>query len=339
MEFKKIILSRTDGIGDVLLTLPLAGIIKSMFPDCAIIFLGRKYTREIVTLSKSIDRFIAFEELETLDTKAKVAFMKELNADAIIHVFPKKEIASLAKKAGIPLRIGTSHRSFHWLTCNKKISFTRRNSDLHEAQLNTKLLAGIGIDKNFELSELLTYYGLETTPSLSDSFKAILLNEKFNLIFHPKSKGSAREWGLNNYNQLLKILPEEKFRVFITGTEEEGKIIRKEMQFSNNIIDLTGKMNLSELTGFIAHSDGLLACSTGPLHIAAAFNKFALGIYAPMHPIHPGRWAPLGKNAGYIVKSGDCSKCRKSKMCECIVNIAPSEVLKKLIYFYNQKFL
>jgi heptosyltransferase III len=96
-------------------------------------------------------------------------------------------------------------------------------------------------------------------------------------------------------------------------------------------------MNLSELVGFIAYSDGMLACSTGPLHIAAAFNKFTLGIFAPMHPIHPGRWAHLGKNAEFIVKSGDCNKCRKSKICECIVNIAPSDVLKRLIHFYNCK--
>lgn len=339
MPLNRIIISRTDGIGDVMLTLPLAGIIKSVFPACFVIFLGKNYTRDIAGLSKNIDRFIALEDIEMHNPKAKVTFFKELNADAIIHVFPRKEIATLAKKAGIPLRIGTSHRLFHWTTCNKKIYFTRKRSDLHEAQLNTKLLAGIGIDRHFELSELTDNYGLNSIHTISESFKALLAKEKFNLIIHPKSKGSAREWGLPNYIQLLNLLPTEKFRVFITGSEDEGKIIRNEIAFSENIIDITGKMNLSELAGFIARSDGLLACSTGPLHIAAAFGKFTLGIYAPMHPIHPGRWSPLGKNAEYLVKSEDCNKCRKSKICECIVNITPSEVFEKLNKFYNQKFV
>jgi len=50
-----------------------------------------------------------------------------------------------------------------------------------------------------------------------------------------------------------------------------------------------------EFVSFIAHADGMIAASTGPLHIAAAMNKIALGIYAPMRPIFPTRWAPLGK--------------------------------------------
>lgn len=61
-------------------------------------------------------------------------------------------------------------------------------------------------------------------------------------------------------------------------------------------------MNLKQFISFIAAADGLIAASTGPLHIAAALGKVALGIYPPIKPMHPpGRWAPLGKNASYLV--------------------------------------
>ncbi|RYG01290.1 MAG: glycosyl transferase family 9, partial [Chitinophagaceae bacterium] len=41
---ENIIISRTDSIGDVVLTLPMAKIIKQQFPDCRIAFLGKEYT-------------------------------------------------------------------------------------------------------------------------------------------------------------------------------------------------------------------------------------------------------------------------------------------------------
>jgi ADP-heptose:LPS heptosyltransferase len=42
------VISRTDSIGDVILTLPMAQVLKLNFPDSTISFLGRSYTREII---------------------------------------------------------------------------------------------------------------------------------------------------------------------------------------------------------------------------------------------------------------------------------------------------
>ena len=61
---KKIVISRTDNIGDVILTLPLAGILKEKYPDCKIIFLGNSYTEAIVRVSVHVDEFINWEELK-----------------------------------------------------------------------------------------------------------------------------------------------------------------------------------------------------------------------------------------------------------------------------------
>lgn len=85
------------------------------------------------------------------------------------------------------------------------------------------------------------------------------------------------------------------------------------------------------MISFIAQIDGVLAASTGPLHIAAALGKHAIGLYAPMRPIHPGRWAPLGKKATFLVKEKYCSKCRNSNRCECIESITAEEVKEQFL--------
>jgi len=324
----RIILTRTDSIGDVVLTLPLAGVLKESFPDCTVIFLGKNYTRPVIGACRFVDQFIDLDEMSKQDRL--VSCLAELKADVIIHVFPRKDICKAAKDAGIPQRIATSHRTFTWFTCNRLLHFTRKNSGLHEAQLNLKLLQPLGITRKFELDEIQKYYGLmKGTPERPEKE----LSEKFRLILHPGSKGSAREWGLENFGKLISMLPSGRFEILITGTREEGLSMQDFLNsYRDRVTDLTGQLSLSQLIDLIAHSDGLVAASTGPLHLAAAFGIRAIGLYAPMRPIFPQRWAPLGENASYLVIDRKCSDCRRSGDCHCIRSITPEMVVEKLMY-------
>jgi ADP-heptose:LPS heptosyltransferase len=316
----KIILSRTDNLGDVLLTLPLAGFLKEQNPENQIYFIGKKYTQALIENCRYIDGFL--DRAEVLEKN----ILSSLQADAIIFVFPDKEIAQAAKKADIKLRIGTSHRWWHWWYCNKRIDFSRKNSSLHEAQLNFKLLQGLDIDFEPTLGLIQDWYGLQAS-ELPQEHLHLIHQEKLSVILHPKSKGSAREWHLDSYFALAKTNPHINF--FVTGTKEEGEQIRlqKSELFSlENVSDLCGKFSLSELIAFVAACDGLVACSTGPLHIAAALGVQVLGIYPPIRPMHPGRWQPIGKQAQVLVLSKDCQNCRNGGACACINAISVAEV-------------
>jgi ADP-heptose:LPS heptosyltransferase len=355
---KRIIISRTDNLGDVILTLPMAGILKQEIPGCYILFLGKKYTRPILDACTYVDEFLDWDEIKEMwDVGCEMRDNEKFQADVILHVFPVKDIQKLAKTSRIPMRIGTSHRWYSWLYCNKLVHYSRKKSDLHEAQLNLKLLEPLGITKEFTLSEIASFYGLtkltssrvdELTSSstyqltsapahqlISSSARQLVSSQPigvFNLILHPKSKGSAREWGLDNFSRLIGLLPEDKFRIFITGTREEGALMKDFLYLHRNrVTDMTGKLSLAELLSFINSCDGLVAASTGPLHIAAALGKRAIGLYAPMRPIFPERWAPLGKNSTFLVLDKKCNACRKSGDCVCIRAIRPEEVAEKLM--------
>jgi ADP-heptose:LPS heptosyltransferase len=323
---KRIIISRTDSIGDVVLTLPVTGFLKETFPDCEIIFLGRAYTRPVIEACRFVDRFIDLAEISGSGPQEILAQnLAGLNADVIIHVFPVKEICKASKKAGIPIRIATSHRLFTWFSCNRLIHYSRKNSPLHEAQLNLKLLEPLGIKRQFSLEEIPRYYGLQGVEQAKQT------DRKFRLILHPKSKGSAREWGLENFGRLIDLLPASRFHIMITGTKEEGELMKDFLKrYRGRVTDLTGKMTLPQLFDLIAQSDALVAASTGPLHIAAALGKRATGLYAPMRPIFPQRWAPLGQNATYLVLEKNCDDCRHTGDCLCIRSITPEMVVEKL---------
>ncbi|MBI4647689.1 MAG: glycosyltransferase family 9 protein [Bacteroidia bacterium] len=334
MTWKKIIISRVDNLGDVVLTFPLIAILKKHYAGITISFLGKSYTKDLIKTNLYIDEFLDWDIIRKLPVKEQIKIFQLTEADIIIHVFPHKKIAKIASKARIPIRIGTSHRIYNNIYCNKRVHFTRRRSDLHEIQLNIKLLEPLGIAQLFNLDEIPQYYGISKIEPLPENLSGLLSSSKFNLLLHPKSKGSAREWGLENFSQLIAMLPQEKYKIFITGTIEEADLMKEFLyKFQERITDLTGKLSLSELISFINSADGIVAASTGPLHIAAALGKYALGLYAPMHPIHPGRWAPVGINSTFLVLDKECNDCRKSHDCHCIRSITPEQVFKKLKSF------
>ena len=320
------IISRTDAIGDVVLTLPVAGVLRSLYPDARILFLGRSYTEDIIKACGHIDGFLNWDEWRDLPAGEAARAMAATGADCIIHVFQDAAIARIARKARIAERIGTTNRIHHWRYCNILVRLSRRNSIYHEAQLNLRLLVPLGGRSEYSLEEISGYYGLTRLVGLSPEMEGMLDPERFNLILQPKSRGSAREWGLENFRRLVGLLPRERFKVFVSGTAAEGKQLAPLLSEYPFVTDLTGRLTLGQLITFISKADGLIAASTGPLHLAAALGIHALGIYPPIRPMHPGRWAPVGRRAKVFVKAGECSACRDGGDCSCIRGIPPEEV-------------
>lgn len=332
MSVKRIIISRTDSIGDVMLTLPMCVWLKKNIKNVELIFLGRGYTQPVVDCFSVIDEFVDWKEIENLPTSQRTEALKELHADAIIHVFPNKDIASLAKKARIPMRIGTSHRSFHLLTCSHRLNFTRKNSNYHEAQLNFELLRPFGLTELPSLekvSEMTTEFKVEHITLPSDIEQFLKENDK-TAILHPKSQGSALEWPMKSYIELANKLVDKGYTVFFTGTESEGEQFKAQIPKNDKIIDVTGKMTLEQLIYFISQVKNLVACSTGPLHIAGFTGIRAVGLFSPRRPIHPGRWKALGPKVSILVNDPNCPTCKKKKDCLCIQDISVERVLSEI---------
>jgi len=329
---KRLVVSRTDNLGDVILTLPLLGYLKSIIPDLKIFFVGKKYTQPIINQCIFVDQFLDRDEV-----MKDPQILAAVRADTIIFIYPDYAIAKMAKQLKIKNRVSTAHRWYNWLYCNHLVDFSRIKSNLHESQLNFKLLKPFKLNGDIDTSELIPYYGLKP---VSFEHPDLLSNHRFNLILHPKSKGSAREWPLDSYFKLVQSLPAESYKIFITGLRQEGDLIRNErpdLLTHPNVTDLTGKFNLTQLSTFISQADGLLACSTGVLHLAAASGIYALGLYSPMKPIHPGRWMPIGHKAKYLVLKKECSDCRNSKNCACIQAITVDEVKDQFDLFLKKK--
>jgi ADP-heptose:LPS heptosyltransferase len=304
----------------------MAGVLKKKFPDTRIVFLGRNYTQDVVNTSGFVDEFISYDELQKLSETEQVQKIRSLQLTHCIHVFPRKDVAKLMKKAKVEVRIGTTNRAWHWLSCNKLVKLSRKNSDLHESQLNLKLLKPFGIDEEISLIEMPVYYGFKAKGEIPADIKNLLSSTKKNIILHPKSQGSGREWGLENFGRLVELLPADAYNVFVSGTAKEKILVQPLLDKYPSLIDLCGKVTLSQFIAFIGAADALVAASTGPLHISAALGNYAIGLFPSVRPMHPGRWKPVGIHTYVVMMKEDCMVCAGKPNCVCDSNKEAEEV-------------
>ena len=331
------LVSRPDALGDVVLTLPVAGRLRQLYPGCRVVLVGRAYTAAVGAACPWVDEFLNLDELLTQPPATQLATLKAYGAAAIIHVFPHQPLAWLARRAGIPIRIGTRNRWWHWLTCNRLVALSRRHSPLHEAQLNLQLLAPLGQTASMPLPAVAELVRLAPAVPLAPQWQQLLSARQpgqLNVVLHPRSRGSAREWGLGHFGELARALHAAGHRVFVSGTAAEGEELADWLrQHADYLVaDLTGQLALPEFLAFLAAADGIVAGSTGPLHLAAALGRHALGLYPPIRPMHPGRWGPLGPHAEYLVfNQPDCQDCRASPAaCTCIKAIEVAAVAARV---------
>jgi ADP-heptose:LPS heptosyltransferase len=317
-----VLICRTDNIGDVVLTLPLAGYLKKLNPKLRIGFLCRGYAAGIVRYCQAVDYVL---ESEPLGDGADM--LKRLDPDTILFAKPDRRLAAAAKKAGIRNRVGTSHRWFHWLYCNRLAHFSRVKSDLHEAQLNFKLLAPLGEEFVPPLAEIPPLYRLVAPPYAS---QPSLATNRFNLVIHPKSNGNGREWPIQHYTALAEALRKSEVQLWVTGSATEGQWIAQhapDLLAMPHVGNVCGRLTLAELACFINAADGLIASGTGPLHLSAALGKPTLGLFPPIRPIDPARWGALGAQAEVLCQPLPCGACDDATSCQCMLAITPQSVV------------
>ena len=111
-----IAISRTDSIGDVIVTLPLCGFIKKYSPNTRITFIGRSYTQAIVEACPFVDEFLNF------DKRAETS----LKVEACVFAFPDAEVMQWVKAQGVKKRIATGSRIASWKFANDRVFFSRK---------------------------------------------------------------------------------------------------------------------------------------------------------------------------------------------------------------------
>jgi heptosyltransferase III len=330
-NFEKVLIIRTDRIGDVVLTLPMVTVLRERIPGIRVSMLLRSYTSALAEGFGGLDRAFSYDTPE--GQKRFSTMLAELRAqrfDLVVVSHPTFRIALLTALAGIPVRVGSGYRWYSFLF-NKRVFEHRKTAEKHEAEYNISLLQAIGI----HVSEI-PHIDLALPASATDEALAELTrldighDEKF-VVLHPGSGGSARDWSAQNFGDLAKGLAADGYRVVVTGVQAEKELVGQVItRAEGRAIASVGRMSLKVLAAFVKRARLFVSNSTGPLHIASAVGTPVIAFFPPIRECSPRRWGPLAEaKVVFTADSASCPRC-KGGPCQgndCMDQIQVKEVL------------
>lgn len=332
MSRQKILLARTDRLGDVILSTPVATALKKNFPNAHVTFLARRYTAEILRCHPHVDEIIELDGAEIAgDSNRLIAVLRQKTFDAAIMLYPQPQLAWAIRRSGIPLRLGTGYRWYSFLF-NRRVFEHRKNAAHHEAEYNLRLLQPLGI-ANSPVEFHFTLSPAERE-RIDAKLNALGANGR-PVILHPGSGGSARDWPPENFARLADLLSQQfGAQVMLTGAPHEVELINGILQqTTTKPISLAGRLSITELAVLCQRAAVFVSNSTGPLHLAVMVGAAVAAFYPPIRACRPERWGPYGRRTDVLMsQQEECTHCRaaNTRVCDCMRAIAVETALQKI---------
>ncbi len=298
-----ILLVRPDGIGDEILSLPVATALRRAMPGARLSFLSSAYAAPVLAHHPDLDEVLTVTGQETF---GELVRLFRNNVDATLFLKPFRRLVTAAWLARVPLRVGTGYRWYSFLL-NRRVYEHRSDFSRHESAYNLGLLRGLGLSPGE-----VTPPCLEVTAEEQEWARAFLGgSSRLRVVVHPGGF-SSRLWKPVHFRDLVFRLAGQGREVILTGTAAERDKFRADTGISQwpiGVRDLMGMVTVRQLMAVIAESQAVVSLSTGPMHVAAALGVPTVSLCDPRRQQSPTRWEPLG--TGVVLKPDvpTCEKC------------------------------
>jgi ADP-heptose:LPS heptosyltransferase len=299
-----VLIVRPDGIGDVLLSLPVATQLRQLVPGVTVGFLTSPTVAPLLDCHPDVDYVRTIRFTDPFNEFRRV-FSQDV--EAVIFLKPFRRLMWAAWVAGVPIRVATGYRWYSPLA-NRPIYEHRSEFSKHESEYNVDMLKGLGLRPQPVTPPVLCL--TETERAAGASRWSGLPSPR--VVVHPGGF-SARRWRLEHYRDLLSTLADRGYGVVLTGSDLEriefGKCLPSSTALPPGVVDLMGKLSLRELMSVIANAHVVVSGATGPAHLAAALGIPTVALFDPRRNNLPVRWKPLGTGVLLRPDVPTCEKC------------------------------
>jgi len=332
---RRILIIRTDRVGDVVMITPVIREIRRTFPNAFIATLTNPNTADILFNNPNLNLTITDDLKKESFWKVVKEIRKQNFTDGLL-VMPTERAAYQMFFAGIKNRIGVGKKLYEVITFMKSVSRNKYIPLRHEADYCMDLARSIGVNTNDLNPEI--FISKEEM-----NIGKIILNDagvndnSSKIIIHTGSGKSSSNWSEDKYFKLIKniILIKKDVQIILTAKEMSNEFREKIKSLkSENIFILDNKIKrLRDLIYIISNSNLLIAASTGPLHLASALKIKTTGLFCHRRMSCVKHWGALGENAVNIEVSKEyCdNKCSADKeVCNFENGISIEEVIDSI---------
>ncbi|MFH1594358.1 MAG: lipopolysaccharide heptosyltransferase II [Candidatus Omnitrophota bacterium] len=330
----RILLTRTDRIGDVVLSTPAIKAVRDKYPDAYIAFMVRPYARDVVEGNPYIDEVIIYdkygEHKNLLNTVLFAISLRKKRFDLAIMLHPTNRAHMIAFAAGISRRVGYDKKLSFLLT--ERVPHLKQEGKKHESEYTLDLLETIGIRaKGRELFLPLNDRDIKNIENTLSEYH--LGREALLIAVNPGASCPSKRWRPESFAKVCDGLAEKyKARIIIAADASNSRfadILAGKMRYEP--VNLAGKTTVGELAALLSKCDLFISNDSGPVHIACAIGTPTISIFGRGDPgLSSERWGPIGKETRVFHKDVGCDPCLAHNCkigFKCLEAITPEEVL------------
>ncbi len=334
-DFKRILIVRTDRIGDVLLSTPVIKALRDNYPDAYIAMMVSPYAKDIVEGNPNLDEVIIYDKdskHRTWGMSIKFALnLKKNKFDLAIVLHPTNRAHLITFLTGIRRRIGYGRKLGFLLT--DRIKHIKQLGEKHELEYSLDLLRYLGIEPKEKslfmpirpesekwIAELFSQEGIKTTDKL--------------LAIHPGASCPSKIWPSERFAQVADRLAQKYgFKVFLIAGPKDIRLAQNVLKnMRHPLINLAGKISVSQLASVLKRCQLFISNDSGPVHIASGVGIPVISIFGRNQKgLSPKRWGPLGKRDKVLHKEVGCSECLAHNCIKdfaCLKAISVDDVLE-----------
>lgn len=359
----RILINRSDAIGDSILTSSMAKMIKEKFPEAHVTFIIAAKSADLFKNHTYIDEVKIYHRNARFYIKIREVsrFFSEVKPTHYFYVGGGYLPNFVAWLRMIPFRGGLKSRWHTYLFLNKGIRQKRSMVAMHEMEYNLNLLSPMGINYNYQDKRIyspeinLTKDEIESNNKLFEADLAkngMDFKDRTMIFIHPGMTGHTLNWSSRNYGRLVLRLEQkfpEKFLFVLSHTPADNFFLhgvkeilaKKENEFLSKRIYLFNgvKLGLRHYMSVLSKASLFVGPSTGTTHIASVLGVPVVTLYSPIKVQSALRWGPLPKSPEKMkvlvpdVICGETKKCaeRECPYYECMGKIEVDDVLKQAI--------
>ncbi|MBM3245367.1 MAG: lipopolysaccharide heptosyltransferase II, partial [Candidatus Omnitrophica bacterium] len=312
-QYKRILIARTDRIGDVVLSTPVIKALRDKFPSAYIAMMTSPYAKEIVEGNPYLDEVIVYDkDAKHKSWRRSVKFalnLKKKKFDAAVILHPTNRVHLVVFGAGIPTRIGYNRKLGFLLT--DKLAHEKQMGKKHESEYNFDLLKCFSVDAKEK--ELFVPLDARSERWAEKLFESEGITEKnMALAVHPGASCPSKIWPHERFAEAAdKLIEKYGFKVFIIAGPKDTALansMAKKMHHAG--INLSGKTSVSQTASLLKRCNLFISNDSGPVHIATAVGTPVISIFGrAQNGLSPKRWGPLGVKDKILHKNVGCLEC------------------------------
>ena len=343
-KVKKILVSRIDHLGDVLLATCVLPHIRKAYPEAKIDFLAGEWSRDLLSNNPHIDEIIVYNcvlhnrsgslwQRVTGHTVSLLRALKKIRGEhydlAIdLRAYFGNSIP-LLYLSGVRHIVGYGTGGFGFLL-DREVQY---RTGIHEVMHIADLIKSVSIDIIDE--EVCPFYEISTLAE--EQAERLLRSEGIGpeepfIAIHPGTADKKKEWNIPGWQTIISRLKERHTKIVFCGGPDDIRTIKSVLSnvTGDGVIDLSGSLPIEVLGAVFKRASLVIGLDSFPCHLAAALGIPTVVLWSGIN--EPEQWRPYGNNVKIVRKELPCAPCYLSKGCEQMtcMDISPEDVVEEV---------